>query len=400
MTGGERQSVISPTSFAVAPELIGLPLAGGGRRLVAILIDLALVGLLLKAGSVVFGIAAALAMLRASYRWTSSRRRLVLALRLAAAFVLFLCIMSIWRYVRGTPEKIAAKIEQRINDESEDSADISTKPGAKSNISVSDIVEGAVEFNALNHAGSDAEARPLADRLVSRMRAKGIAGKDMEDMRKALEHDSLDSATRERSGVHITLTPVASRNLRAALAVFDTAGQASPEERMLRDSLALAYTKAVRSKNNRTADSLRAELTTALVGDSIDNLKDQLDDARKKNKDLAESRMNLQKQPLVEVLKGIFNDLGLGFGWLALYFTACLALMKGQTPGKRLMGIRVVRLDGKPIGWWSAFERFGGYSASVITGLLGFAQLLWDRNRQALHDKISETVVIINHTNP
>jgi hypothetical protein len=143
-----------------------------------------------------------------------------------------------------------------------------------------------------------------------------------------------------------------------------------------------------------TADSLRSELFSALAGDTIDNLKDELDAARRQNKDLTESRMNMQKQPVFEVLKGVFNDLGLGFGWLALYFTACLALMKGQTPGKRFMGIRVVRLDGKPIGWWSAFERFGGYSASVITGLLGFAQLLWDRNRQALHDKISETVVI------
>ena len=52
------------------------------------------------------------------------------------------------------------------------------------------------------------------------------------------------------------------------------------------------------------------------------------------------------------------------------------------------------RLGSERIGWWAAFERFGGYSASVITGLLGFAQILWDRNRQALHDKISETVVV------
>ena len=68
--------------------------------------------------------------------------------------------------------------------------------------------------------------------------------------------------------------------------------------------------------------------------------------------------------------------------------------MNGQTPGKRLAGLRVIRLDGKPLGWWIAFERFGGYAASFSVGLLGFAQILWDRNRQGLHDKACETVVI------
>jgi uncharacterized RDD family membrane protein YckC len=67
---------------------------------------------------------------------------------------------------------------------------------------------------------------------------------------------------------------------------------------------------------------------------------------------------------------------------------------RGQTPGKRLLGIRVVRLNGKPITWWASFERFGGYAAGLATGLLGFLQIFWDRNRQAIHDKIMETVVV------
>jgi uncharacterized RDD family membrane protein YckC len=90
----------------------------------------------------------------------------------------------------------------------------------------------------------------------------------------------------------------------------------------------------------------------------------------------------------------IQDDLGLGFGWMGLYFTAAVALWQGRTPGKRLLGIRIVRLNGKPIGWWAAFERFGGYAAGVATGLLGFAQIFWDKNRQAIHDKISETAVV------
>src|SRR6218665_2183326 len=33
-----------------------------------------------------------------------------------------------------------------------------------------------------------------------------------------------------------------------------------------------------------------------------------------------------------------------------VYWTACEVLMEGQTPGKRLVGIRVVRVDGSPAG--------------------------------------------------
>jgi uncharacterized RDD family membrane protein YckC len=62
--------------------------------------------------------------------------------------------------------------------------------------------------------------------------------------------------------------------------------------------------------------------------------------------------------------------------------------------GKRLMRIRVVRLDGNPITWWVAFERTGGYAAGLFTGLLGFAQVWWDGNRQAIHDRIVGTVVV------
>ncbi|MGH7444511.1 MAG: RDD family protein, partial [Longimicrobiales bacterium] len=88
------------------------------------------------------------------------------------------------------------------------------------------------------------------------------------------------------------------------------------------------------------------------------------------------------------------DDFGLGVGWFALYFTALVALFRGQTLGKWLVGVRVIRLDGRPMSWWIAFERFGGYAASLFTGLLGFLQILWDRNRQGIHDKVVETVVI------
>ncbi len=97
---------------------------------------------------------------------------------------------------------------------------------------------------------------------------------------------------------------------------------------------------------------------------------------------------------IIEWFKGIINDLGLGFGWAAFYFTVFTALWHGQTLGKKFFGIRVLQLDGTPLSIWDSFGRYGGYGAGIATGLLGFLQVFWDPNRQAIHDKISSTVVI------
>ncbi|WP_298632787.1 RDD family protein [uncultured Umboniibacter sp.] len=97
---------------------------------------------------------------------------------------------------------------------------------------------------------------------------------------------------------------------------------------------------------------------------------------------------------LLKWAQGLLEDLGLGFGWAAVYFTLFPVLWKGQTPGKRLLGIRVLALSGNYLNIWDSFGRYGGYGAGFATGLLGFFQVYWDPNRQAIHDKISGTVVI------
>ena len=97
---------------------------------------------------------------------------------------------------------------------------------------------------------------------------------------------------------------------------------------------------------------------------------------------------------LQEQAELIATYLGLTFGWGSVYFTLFLAWGNGQTPGKRCLRTRVVRLDGSPLGLWDSFERFAGYAAGLATGLLGFLQVLWDANRQGVHDKIVGTVVL------
>jgi uncharacterized RDD family membrane protein YckC len=88
------------------------------------------------------------------------------------------------------------------------------------------------------------------------------------------------------------------------------------------------------------------------------------------------------------------DEVGLGLGWAIVYFTLLPVWWNGQTVGKRLLGLRVVELTGKPITAMRAFKRYGGYAAGMATGMFGFAQVLWDPNRQAIQDKTAHTVVI------
>ena len=106
-----------------------------------------------------------------------------------------------------------------------------------------------------------------------------------------------------------------------------------------------------------------------------------------------EKEQNPKSSPLAWLI-GFLNDMGLGFGWAAFYFTVFTAWFDGQTLGKKLLGISVIQLDGSKITLWAAFGRYGGYAAGFTTGLLGFMQIFWDANRQAIQDKISATVVI------
>jgi uncharacterized RDD family membrane protein YckC len=88
------------------------------------------------------------------------------------------------------------------------------------------------------------------------------------------------------------------------------------------------------------------------------------------------------------------HQLGLRFGWATAYFTLLTFWWKGQTVGKRVFGLRVAELTGKPLGLMTSFGRYGGYAAGLATGGMGLLQVLWDPNRQAVQDKLAHTVVV------
>ena len=134
--------------------------------------------------------------------------------------------------------------------------------------------------------------------------------------------------------------------------------------------------------------------TLLALEDRIEDLEDEVDDQQRELDQVSEELAGATGGGLFGWVRNLLDQLGFGFGWAALYMTVFLSWWKGQTVGKRFMGVRVVRLDGEPITWWVAFERAGGYAAGVATGLLGFAQVWWDANRQAIHDRIVGTVVV------
>jgi uncharacterized RDD family membrane protein YckC len=68
-------------------------------------------------------------------------------------------------------------------------------------------------------------------------------------------------------------------------------------------------------------------------------------------------------------------------------------MLAGQTPGKRVMGVRIVRTDGQRLKWGNAIRREVGYGISTIL-FLGYLWVLVDNRRQGWHDKLAGTMVV------
>jgi uncharacterized RDD family membrane protein YckC len=66
----------------------------------------------------------------------------------------------------------------------------------------------------------------------------------------------------------------------------------------------------------------------------------------------------------------------------------------GQTLGKRMLGMKVVRSTGEPMRAGVAFLRWVGYLLSGLIFYLGFLWIAFDGRKQGWHDKIAGTCVI------
>ncbi len=66
----------------------------------------------------------------------------------------------------------------------------------------------------------------------------------------------------------------------------------------------------------------------------------------------------------------------------------------GQTPGKKMMGLKVVTTDGGKLSTGGAIIRLVGYAISGAILYLGFIWILFDKDKQGWHDKIAKTYVV------
>ncbi len=77
-----------------------------------------------------------------------------------------------------------------------------------------------------------------------------------------------------------------------------------------------------------------------------------------------------------------------------LYFALMESSSWQATIGKRLFGVRVMTVDGKPVTFARATGRYFGKYLSTILWMLGYVLAAFTPKKQALHDLIAETVVV------
>jgi uncharacterized RDD family membrane protein YckC len=66
----------------------------------------------------------------------------------------------------------------------------------------------------------------------------------------------------------------------------------------------------------------------------------------------------------------------------------------GQTPGKMILGLRIIQASGDDMSFGAAFLRWVGTLVSGLFLSLGYLWIAFDGKKQGWHDKIAATLVI------
>lgn len=404
-TARYRRTIVTEEALSVSPEVIGLPLARPWRRLCAILVDLLLVWILARNFGVFFGFVAAYVLFRVSFRPTVSggylKRSFRFMLRTGGALMLFVGVVVLWR-----------EISDRFDGGDEEgrrtataSVTIDGDRGVRGDFTMTPVqgLRFGRTMASLATADNEEKARAAAADALASMRGAGLSGADArETIRQVAE------STEDRPWIASAIDRVLEEDAIAHGDGVTPAAEATPDavDTAPADSVVAAFAAALAQGDTLTADSLRPGVVALLAADTVAALDREIAEREEEIEELEEEgerlrervdelNADLEEGPgMMAFLRAVMEDLGIGLGWFGLYFTATTAMWQGRTAGKRLFGIRVISLTGKPIGWWASFERFGGYAAGFATGLLGFLQIYWDDNRQAIHDKIAVTAVV------
>ncbi|MBT1445752.1 RDD family protein [Shewanella sp. JM162201] len=337
----DPRTIITPHAFSVARELLYTPLATPWKRALAMLIDATLIAVLTEEAGVVF-VALVLLTSYLGKRTGGLGRFAKYGMYLLMSLVL---LYAIAEHFRPQPESDAAKITDAVK-------------FVPQTVSLSLCDDAAcAKTQALGLANT------LAQSNLSREEAELLLFEPLE---------ALAITDAERQAIDIE-----ARAIIQHLPLKKAAEAPEPESLPASEPVSLP---APEKAPELSAKTDAAHTSPSVIGADL-TAGDEVADS---------------VSPLAWI-KGLLNDLGLGFGWAAFYFTVFTAWFDGQTLGKKLLGIRVICLDGSKLKLWGAFGRYGGYGAGFATGLLGFLQIFWDANRQAIQDKISSTVVIDLH---
>jgi hypothetical protein len=348
LTHKETRQIVTPYAFHVSAELFGTALARPLKRGIAIGIDVLLIAVLSQSAGFLLAGVAAVTFFRAGSRLKIKKRfnAARLALRFVAATLLFVFALGI--FDSFNPDK--SNDSQAYNEVS--------RSGANALVVVAVSAKYMLAANELVEKVDNGECtstylcwQSLGNELVDVLNEAELSSSEVMDL------------------------------LEGMVAIANQ--QLSTEEK----STLLADWQTqldIQSKNRNDTEQVSSALTD---NQNLVQQAEQYDSVDKQNEDKG-------KATVISWLEGIMEDLGIGFGWAAFYFSIFTAWWKGQTPGKKLLGIKVIKLDGKEPNLWESFGRYGGYGAGFATGLLGFLQVYWDPNRQAIQDKISETLVI------
>ena len=344
----ETREIVTPYAFHVAPELFGTALASPAKRGIAIGVDMLLIGLLTQAASFLLAGVAAVTFFKAGNRLKQRKRfnTARLALRFMTALLLFVFALGLVQSVIDG------------NDASNDA--LNSVNGV--NLSAGEAMELVALTTKYALVGQNTEQLKQQGACVEESECWSLLGQQLIN---ELENSRL--ANEQASEVIEVFVDRADEQLKGT------------EKRQLRDELQ-ARLDRIKPPAGAVADDV-----SAVSGNAVNTDKAQPP---------ADKPASEAPPGIVAWVKSILEDLGLGFGWAAFYFSIFTAWWQGQTPGKRLCGIKVIKLDGSEPTLWESFGRYGGYGAGLATGLLGFLQVYWDPNRQAIQDKISETLVI------
>lgn len=94
-------------------------------------------------------------------------------------------------------------------------------------------------------------------------------------------------------------------------------------------------------------------------------------------------------------ITGQYGGIGVSFVLGFVYQWYFLTQNDGQTPGKMLMNLKVVRMDGRPLQIQHVFLRSIGYLINTPILGMGWWWAIIDDDRQGWHDKLAGTIVVL-----